>query len=291
MLHYQKSFKASIETIKLMQKELERKLHHLEPRIRDSIEMAAWELLENGVKYHVRHDLKANLEFEVEVRDRIRIVMANQVATAGDTAEVTEIIHRINRSPDIQTLYVKRLGEIMDHRVRGQSKLGLLKVACEGGFSLSYRMQADRLQIIAEKDYQTKERELMSPLHYEDLKIDIIEDKLVTSIIWRGRSRSLNPEKTLDRYLEELQPGLVGRKVIVDFTELEAMNSSTVPPLLTFIRELETRNIPAFVIFNDSEHWQKASFIPLTVLTDKFKFVKIKGASLAARPFSSLFGK
>jgi hypothetical protein len=62
-------------------------------------------------------------------------------------------IDEIRNSDDPAELYTRRLQELMDNTVKGKTQLGLYRIAYEGEFSLSYRIDNSRLTIIAERKF------------------------------------------------------------------------------------------------------------------------------------------
>jgi len=115
----------------------------------------------------------------------------------------------------------------------------------------------------------------MHSLEVEGLKLELIEDNNKVILHWIGKSRHMNPSMLLDPYFESIIPDLVNKEFIMDFSKLETMNSSTVPPILSFIRNLEDNGIPTEVKYERSLSWQTASFVPLATITCNFRFVKV----------------
>ena len=105
-----------------------------------------------------------------------------------------------------------------------------------------------------------------------------IDDKLVT-MTWLGESRDINPSAILDPYLTEFIKSVKvenGMKILVDFSKFHSMNSSTVKPILLFIRMLEENFIPADIIYDEEVSWQKASFVSLGIVTRTYQYVNVK---------------
>jgi hypothetical protein len=124
------------------------------------------------------------------------------------------------------------------------------------------------------KDYVKKRKKVMESLTTKDFSI-IVNEGDPYKVCWTGRSRNLNPSLLIDEYLYELSNYLVNRDAVIDFSKMEALNSSTIPPILTFFTNLEKKRIHTTVQYSNDIHWQRASFKPLSVLTRDFTFVKI----------------
>jgi hypothetical protein len=115
----------------------------------------------------------------------------------------------------------------------------------------------------------------MNSLEADDLKIDLIADGSRVSLIWSGKSLMSNPSIVLDPYFLEIVRELKGKKTTMDFTKLLIMNSSTVPPILTLIRNMEEAHNTFEIIYDESVFWQRTSFRLLRITTMGFKFVTI----------------
>ena len=94
-------------------------------------------------------------------------------------------------------------------------------------------------------------------------------------IIWLGRSREMNPETILDPYLDDVVACAAESELIVDFSNLESMNSSTVPPILSFIKNLEKSNVTTKILYNGNLQWQRASFIPLSAIIKNYTYIEV----------------
>lgn len=263
------------DNIHQVQEKLGKKLKGQEKGYIDSVKMVAGELLENSVKYYMKKGIKKPVEFYFSNNDGIIICIKNQIVEKEDIEPFIELIERIDKSLNPYNLFIERLQEILDNRIKGESKLGLLRVASDGGYHLSYNYEKNKLSIYAKKSKQGEDVK-MKVLEYEDLKIDVTEVDNVVKVSWIGKCRTLNPEHILDTYLAQLTQFVKGKKLIVTFDKLDSMNSSTVPPLLTFIKTLEENCIESQFLYNDQEDWQRASFKPLSVIAGRYEYVKIK---------------
>ncbi len=110
------------------------------------------------------------------------------------------------------------------------------------------------------------------------LNIIVEEESNKVNMTWLGESREINPSSFLDPYLTDVvnQIENKGKKPLtVDFTKLHTMNSSTVKPILLFIKALEEKGVKAELFYNDKLSWQRASFLALAAITRNYKNVKI----------------
>jgi len=252
----------------------EKKLNRVPAQQRDSAHMAGIELLENAVKYHLNHNIKQNVHFELIINKTIVIKITNKLIKTKDAQELIEHIDKINNGLDPRIQYMHRLKEIMENRIPNDSKLGLLRIAGEGNFNIEYNLSGDNITVTARK-YFYKERNIkMDSLITKDFSI-IVKDEDPIKINWIGKSRDLYPAPLIDDYLETLSDHLLEKEIEIDFSTMESMNSSTIPPILSFFKNLEEKRIRTLVKYSHDIYWQRASFKPLAVLIRDFIFVKI----------------
>lgn len=104
-----------------------------------------------------------------------------------------------------------------------------------------------------------------------------IETGDINKLIWKGKSIDRDPSSTLNPYLSGLMDDLKGKKLEVDFSELEYMNSSTVPPIIELAKNLDKNKIESVISYNSSSSWQAASFKALETIVLKMENVEVKG--------------
>jgi len=115
----------------------------------------------------------------------------------------------------------------------------------------------------------------MNSLEIEGLKLELIEKDNMVILKWKGKSRHMNPAMILDPYFSGILNNLINKEFIMDFSQLDTMNSSTVPPILSFIKELEEKQIKTEIKYDSSLGWQYASFVPISTITQDYKFIKV----------------
>lgn len=94
---------------------------------------------------------------------------------------------------------------------------------------------------------------------------------------WLGRSESREPSAVLNPYLKKIIDNASGKEIEVDFANLEYMNSSTVPPIIQMIKELDTKGIPTSIYYNKDSKWQAASFKALETIASSLKNIEVMG--------------
>lgn len=117
----------------------------------------------------------------------------------------------------------------------------------------------------------------MDNFKVEDLEIKISGTGSDFQMKWSGRSESRNPGEILNPYLDGLMKSLSGKKLTVDYCSLEYMNSSTVPPIIRFVKNCDTNNIETTINYKKDSEWQSASFKPLQTVCTLLKKVKVIG--------------
>jgi hypothetical protein len=135
--------------------EIEKTLHEKNIAIADLAVTAASELMENAVKYGETNKNEQNdeIDFDMDIQDKkIRISVSNYAVNRENIDNVVMHINEIQKSNDPAELYTRRLQELMDNTVKGNTQLGLYRIAYEGEFSLSYKLEKNRLTIIAERE-------------------------------------------------------------------------------------------------------------------------------------------
>ena len=117
--------------------------------LRHTLAMVAGELLENAVKYAHRSD--DNTMFRLKIWGALSDVAFVQVANPVDDESakfVIDAIANIRNAPSIADSYFARMREIASRPSR-MSRLGLLRIAYEGGCDLSAQLDDGMLTITA----------------------------------------------------------------------------------------------------------------------------------------------
>lgn len=97
-------------------------------------------------------------------------------------------------------------------------------------------------------------------------------------MMWNGRSTDREPGRQLTPYFNGLLDELEGRGLLISFQGLEYMNSSTVTPIIQFLKNLNERNIETRVAYDGRSKWQRASFRALSGLAMMMKHVTVEEA-------------
>lgn len=119
----------------------------------------------------------------------------------------------------------------------------------------------------------------------KNLKIDDLEilvDHATAGqlrLAWIGSIHSADPGDYLDPYFDLVIDAAKadGLRIICDFSKLEYMNSSSIPPLIHLLRECGDQEITAEFLYDASRKVQTASFRALDVIARKSTFTSVTG--------------
>ena len=115
-------------------------------------------------------------------------------------------------------------------------------------------------------------------INFKEGNLEItIENNENIIITWRGRSEDRDPSSLLNPYLKNLCNNLIGKNIEVYFSKLEYMNSSTVSPIIQFIKNLNGQNITTLIKFKKSSTWQISSFKAIEIIAFTMDFIKVIG--------------
>jgi len=94
---------------------------------------------------------------------------------------------------------------------------------------------------------------------------------------WIGRSEDRDPSAFLNPYFTGIMTDLAGRELEIDFQKLEYMNSSTVPPIIQLIKNLNTNTIKTVIVYDKNSKWQSASFKALETIARTMDNIQVTG--------------
>lgn len=114
----------------------------------------------------------------------------------------------------------------------------------------------------------------------QNFKSDELEIRVTggeqTVIEWLGVSNARDPGLTLTPYLDQITKELDCKEVSIDFSRLEYINSSTVPPIIRLIKDLNKKAVKTLIYYNKSLKWQQESFKALATLSKILKYVSVE---------------
>jgi hypothetical protein len=116
----------------------------------------------------------------------------------------------------------------------------------------------------------------MDNLIHDNLTIELVNDKSTVKMSWIGASDDRDPGHFLDLYLKTLIVQIAKMELIINFKQLEFMNSSTVPPFIRFIMDLNTNSIKTTIVYNKDSNWQVTSFRALKTIIEKMPNIHLE---------------
>lgn len=118
----------------------------------------------------------------------------------------------------------------------------------------------------------------MKNLSSDKLSININADGGKVLMTWLGQSDSRNPSTALNPYFESLINDLKACELTIRFDDLEYMNSSTVPPIIKFLKTLNNNEITTIITYDTEKKWQAASFKALETFSGMLNYITVKGS-------------
>ena len=112
----------------------------------------------------------------------------------------------------------------------------------------------------------------------EDLTITLSENEAIV-LKWLGRSMMRNPGGFVTPILLDAlnASSRTQKRLVLDFTELEYMNSSTITPVIKILERVRRGRNELTVLYNRSLQWQELSFSALRIFQTADSRVAIKG--------------
>ena len=111
------------------------------------------------------------------------------------------------------------------------------------------------------------------------LAIDVAEAGGALVLTWHGRSDAREPGRflvpVLDAALERARAG--GRRLVLDFTAVEYMNSSTFTPIVKLVAQARAAAVPLTLEYSLERSWQALSFSALRTFETRDGRVTVSG--------------
>jgi len=115
----------------------------------------------------------------------------------------------------------------------------------------------------------------MKGLKEGKLEIKVSKGPAKTVITWFGQSDAQKPSEFLTPFFTELIKNFKGGEIEADFTKLSYMNSSSVSPIIQFLKMADTKSIKTTVKYKAGSVWQNATFRALDTMSKAMKNITI----------------
>ena len=111
------------------------------------------------------------------------------------------------------------------------------------------------------------------------LAIDEVEQPGAVVLAWRGRSDARDPDRILVPLLEAAlaRASSSGRRLVLDFTAVEYMNSSTFTPIVKLVARARAAGVPVALEYSLARSWQALSFSALRTFETRDGRVTVSG--------------
>jgi anti-anti-sigma regulatory factor len=121
--------------------------------------------------------------------------------------------------------------------------------------------------------------EEVKTLKSNSLEIKVSENKDSIRVMWFGKSIDREPGKFISPILLDIirRSTDVGKRVILDFTSLSYMNSSTITPIIKVLERAKKGKNMITVMYEKGLRWQDVNFSALKIFETADKRVEIKG--------------
>lgn len=110
----------------------------------------------------------------------------------------------------------------------------------------------------------------------KSLIIHVVEDENSIKILWKGKSTDRMPSSFLNPIFQDVfqKSSELKKYLILDFLNLEYMNSSTIMSISKFIEKGKNENFTVHVVYNKQRRWQELSFSALRIFQTKDKRIQ-----------------
>jgi hypothetical protein len=101
----------------------------------------------------------------------------------------------------------------------------------------------------------------MSFIQVGSLDIIVSDSGSSLHVAWRGEADERDPRRVIQPFLDDVAALAVdtGRQVVLDFADLQFMNSSCIGLTIQFLKTLQKANVKASVIYDTRHDWQTLS--------------------------------
>lgn len=109
------------------------------------------------------------------------------------------------------------------------------------------------------------------------LTIDLIYSDDNVEMVWMGKSTARDPFDFVTGIFDKLKNENLSLNLIMNFTVLEYMNSSTITPIIQFLEKSQKQSISITIRYNKTLRWQLLSFTALEIYETSDKRIQIIG--------------
>jgi hypothetical protein len=104
------------------------------------------------------------------------------------------------------------------------------------------------------------------PFIADNFSIEPSRSAVALLLTWRGELTLQDPGAQIGPFLDGCLQGAGGRRVILDFTAMGFMNSSSLVPIIACVKRAAEMNLSCELRYNKAVGWQRVSYNSMTVL-------------------------
>ena len=98
----------------------------------------------------------------------------------------------------------------------------------------------------------------LPPLSIEGLEIRSVDDGKVLRLAWIGEASMRDPTAAISPYLSRAVEAAQGqRDLVLDFSQLAFMNSSTLLPIVEAVRRMQESHVTGRLLYRKDVSWQR----------------------------------
>jgi len=109
------------------------------------------------------------------------------------------------------------------------------------------------------------------------LVVEVTESPAEILFQFRGKSVDRDPGGFLTPLLQESLGKAGARRIVLNFVDLEYMNSSSVTPIIKLLNEIKAGTQSIRVVFAKAKKWQELSFSALKVFQTRDGRIEVVG--------------
>lgn len=109
------------------------------------------------------------------------------------------------------------------------------------------------------------------------LLVDLARSPQEIHLKFRGKSTEREPGAFLTPVIQDALDEAGARKLVLDFTELEYMNSSSVTPIIKLLNEIKNNQRFVRIVYSKARKWQELSFSALMVFQTRDGRIEVTG--------------
>jgi len=109
------------------------------------------------------------------------------------------------------------------------------------------------------------------------LSVEVTESPSDILVQFRGKSVDRDPGEFLTPLLRDTLAKAGARRIVLNFMDLEYMNSSSVTPVIILLNEIKAGTQSIRLVFSKAKKWQELSFSALKVFQTRDGRIEVIG--------------